>query len=256
MPTACERFLEAHAQDQRIPTQLYAQGEGLWQAAPAADHRWGAFLVAMGELAAESLGDDGAATVWFRRCLESEPAHHDTEACVVAGYGLAVIHERADEPARALAAYRDAASEGFRCACPVPATLRAATAAIRLGFARTERLDDTDRILAKQAWLGWTWLQCIDPAAVDASLADDLGRSLCAFLLPEDDPASLAGAWRAWPPHAIATSQGPWRDHDRDCLRSLFTCAAAAAQRFLGDEGPDPGRPYRLLAESAAFCQA
>ena len=83
---------------------------------------------------------------------------------------------------------------------------------------------------------------------MDGALADELGRQLCALLLPEDDPTRLAETWRAWPPHAL----DGWRDGDPACLRALYALAAAAADRHLADEGG--GEPYRLLAAAAARC--
>jgi hypothetical protein len=245
-----DAFLAAHASTIALAPVLYARGEALWdqlRASPPDDARWGRFLAAMGEVAAERLGDDRAAAAWFRRCLDAEPAHRDAEACVAAGHGQAVLWERAGEALRALPAYRAAASEGLRCAAIAPVTVRAACSAVRLGFDRTGRLDEGDARLAKQAWLAWTWLAERRPDAL-ASVGDDPGRLLCALLLPEDDPAALAGRWRSWPPHAIDAPDGAWRDGDRACLRGLFTLAAAAADRHLADEGPEPGAPYRLLA--------
>lgn len=247
MADALDAFLAAHAAPQAVAAVLYARGEELWsslRAAPPADARWGRFLVAMGEVAAERLGDDAAAAAWFRRCLDAEAAHRDPEACVAAGYGQGVLWERAGAPDRALPAYRAAAGEGFRCAVLRPATLRAAAAAVRLAFDRAGRLSEPELALLKQAWLGWTWLHAHERGALDPGLEDELGRQLCAFLLPEDDPARLAGAWRGLPPHAL----GGWRDGDPACLRALFQLAARAADAFLADEGPEPGAAYRLLA--------
>lgn len=254
MTDALDAFLQAHASDTAVAATLYAGGESLYArtADPPADPRWGRFLVAMGEVAAERLGDDVAAATWFRRCLDAEERHRDAEACVAAGYGQGVLWERAGEPARALPAYRAAAAEGLRCAVIAPATLRAAAAALRLAFQRAERLAGDDAALAKRMWLGWTWLHVHDPQACDPVLDEEIGRQLCAFLLPEDDPARLAGLWRGWAPHAIETPRGAWRDGDPRCLNALFTLAAGAADRFLADEGPVPGMPYRLLAEAAA----
>lgn len=239
-----DAFLAAHASATALAAPLYAGGEAVWEQlrpAPPADPRWGRFLVAMGEVAAERLGDDAAAAVWFRRCLDGEARHRDAEACVAAGYGQGVLWERAGDPARALPAYRAAAIEGCRLALARPATLRAATAAVRLAFARAQQLEEADLALAKQAWLGWTWLHIHEPSAIDPPLAEELGRQLCAFLLPED-PTRLAGLWRDLPPPAL----GDWRDDDPRCLRALFALAAAAADRFLADEGGGEG--YRLLA--------
>lgn len=248
---ALDAFLRVHAAREGVPSRLYAGGEALWQqlrGRPPADRRWGAFLAAMGETACERLGDDTSAAAWFRRCLEAEPVHRDPEACTVAGYGQGVLWERSGDASRALPAYRAAAGEGFRCASITPATLRAATAAVRVGFDCHGRLDPGDAALAKQAWLGWTWLAEASPAAIDDRTAEELGRILCAFLLPEDDPGLLAGAWRGWAPHHVATGSGPWRDDDPRCLHRLFLAAAAAADRFLADEGPARGAPYRMLA--------
>jgi len=200
----------------------------------------------MGEVAAERLGDDAAAARWFRRCLDAESVHHDVEACVAAGHGQGVLWERAGELARALPAYRAAAAEGFRCTSVSPPTLRAAVAAVRLGFQRAEALSDADAGLAKQSWLGWTWLHLHEPDAIDEALARELGRQICSFLLPEDDPTGLAATWRNWPPHAL----GAWRDSDPACLRALFQLAATAADQHLADEGG--GESYRLLAAAAA----
>jgi hypothetical protein len=244
MPQRLDAFLAAHASTTALAAPLYAGGEAVWEQlrpAPPADPRWGRFLVAMGEVAAERLGDDAAAAVWFRRCLDAEPLHRDAEACIAAGHGQGVLWERAGDPARALPAYRAAAAEGFRLELVRPATLRAAAAAVRLAFARGQRLADADLALAKQAWLGWTWLEVHEPAAVDPALAEELGRQLCAFLLP-DDPTRLAAAWRSLPPPAL----GGWRGDDPRCLRALFTLAAGAADRFLAEEGGGDG--YRLLA--------
>lgn len=255
MSDGLDAFLSAHAARQTVHAVLYAGGEGLWEAhraAPPADPRWGRFLAAMGEVAAERLHDDAAAARWFRRCLDAEPVHRDAESCVAAGHGQGVLWERAGDNLRALPAYRAAAAEGFRCAVIAPATLRAAGSAVRLAFQRAERLDDETAALAKRMWLAWTWLQLSSPEMVDDDLEAELGRQLCAFLLPEDDPARLAGLWRAWAPHAIDTPQGAWRDGDGRCLQALFGLAAAAADRFLADEGAEPGRPYRLLAGAAA----
>jgi len=221
----------------------------LWEchrSVPPAGAVWGRFLVAMGEVAAERLGDDAAAARWFRRCLDAEPVHRDVEACVAAGHGQGVLWERAGDLIRAIPAYRAAAAEGFRCASVTPPTLRAAVAAIRVGFQRAETLTDADASLAKQSWLGWTWLHLHEPGAIDDALAQELGRQLCSFLLPEDDPTRLAACWRDWPPHVL----GGWRDTDAACLLALFQLAATAADQHLADEGG--GESYRLLAAAAS----
>jgi hypothetical protein len=246
-------FLRAHASDTTLAAVLYAGGEALWRQlhpVPPADRSWGRFLVAMGEVAAERLGDDAAAALWFRRCLEAEPVHRDAEACVAAGYGQGVLWERSGDPGRALPAYRAAAAEGFRCGTIVPATLRAAVAAVRLGFQRAQALGEADAALAKQAWLGWTWLHLHDPAVLDPGLVEELARQMCAFLLPEDDPTALAGRWRGWPPHAL----GIWRDADPGCLVALYGCAAAASRRFGANLAEADG--YGLLAVAATTAAA
>ncbi|MEK7414595.1 MAG: hypothetical protein AAB263_14875, partial [Planctomycetota bacterium] len=188
------------------------------------------------------------AALWFRRCLDAEGVHRDAEACTAAGFGQGVLWERQEHTDRAYAAYAAAASEGFRCAVIAPVTLRAAVAAVRLGFARADMLTASDAVLAKQAWLSWTWLSLNDRDAVEAELGSELGRQLCALLLPDDDPALLAGVWRSWSPASIATSSGVWRDNDPACLRALFTVAAVAADTFLVNENPSLGDAYRLLA--------
>jgi hypothetical protein len=242
-----DAFLRAHAQRETVPVALYAAGEGLYQrlaGSPPADPRWGRFLVAMGEVAAERLDDGDAAARWFRRCLDQEAVHHDAEACVAAGFGQGVLWERAGDPGRALPAYRAAAREGLRCLVMRPATVRAASAAVRLGFERAGSLRPDDAALAKQAWLVLTWLHHNEPAAIDAVLIEEAGRQLCAFLLPEDDPTLLAAMWRAWPPHAL----GDWDDASPACLAALFALAARAADRHLAEEGGGAG--YRLLARA------
>ncbi|HAT10303.1 MAG TPA: hypothetical protein DCS97_06860, partial [Planctomycetes bacterium] len=145
----------------------------------------------------------------------------------------------------ALPAYRAAATEGFRCLVMRPATVRAASAAVRLGFDRAGALQPGDAALAKQAWLVLTWLHSNEPAAIDPVLIEEAGRQLCAFLLPEDDPTRLAAVWRAWPPHAL----GDWNDASPACLAALFALAARAADHHLSDEGG--GAAYWLLAEAA-----
>ncbi len=247
---ALDAFLAAHAQAQTVPVHLYAQGEALHQrlsAAPPALPAWGRFLVAMGELASTHLGDDAAASRYFLAALTGAARHGDHEAAVTAGYDQGVLQERRGAEAMALAAYRAAASEGFRLGVLVPNTLRAAAAAVRLGYASTGTLDPRDAALAKSAWLGWTWLRHHTPDRLDVPLVTEMGRQLCALLLPEDDPAQLAAAWRAWPPHALATGAAPWRDDGHETLAALFALAASSADQHLRDEGEDPGAPYRVL---------
>ncbi|MBN8525106.1 MAG: hypothetical protein J0M02_07210 [Planctomycetes bacterium] len=242
-----DAFLAAHAQPRALPASLYAGGEALWQRLhrdPPRDARWGRFLVAMGETASERMHDDAAAAMWFRRCLDAEDVHRDAEACVAAGHGQAVLWERSGEAGRAEQAYRAAAEEGFRCAAAGTVVLRAACAAIRLEFARSESLSNPGFALAKRTWLAWTRLHVGSPGAVEGDLADQLGLQLCSFLLPEDDPTLLAAAWRQLAPHEL----DGWRDASPACLRSLYELAAAAADRHLRDEGEAPGQPYRLLA--------
>jgi hypothetical protein len=244
-----DAFLRAHAQRETVAVALYAAGDALFQrlsGSPPADPRWGRFLVAMGEVAAERLDDGDAAARWFRRCLDQESVHRDAEACVAAGFGQGVLWERAADLGRALPTYRAAAAEGLRCLVMRPATVRAASAAVRLGFERAGALQPGDAALAKQAWLVLTWLHHNEPAAIDEVLIEEAGRQLCAFLLPEDDPTRLAALWRAWTPHAV----GDWTDGSPACLAALFAIAARAADRHLPDEGG--GAAYRLLAEACA----
>lgn len=254
---ALDAFLAAHAQQQTVPVHLYAQGEALHQrlsSAPPALPAWGRFLVAMGELASTHLGDDAAASRYFLAALTGAARHGDHEAAVTAGYDQGVLQERRGAVAMALAAYRAAATEGFRLGVLVPNTLRAAAAAVRLGYASTGTLEPRDAALAKSAWLGWTWLRHHTPDRLDAPLMTELGRQLCAFLLPEDDPAQLTTAWRAWPPHALGTGDGDWRDDQPQTLIGLFAIAAHSADQHLRDEGADPGAPYRLLGSALARC--
>ena len=248
-----ESFLQVHAQHSAMPLQLYTRGEELYlrlSATPPAVPQWGRFLVALGTLAANELEDAGAASRYFLQCLQGAERHGDHEAAVTAGYNQGVLQERRRNPSQARAAYRAAASEGFRLQTITANTLRAAAGAVRLHFAEYETLDATHLTLAKQAWLGWLWLRITSPEQVDRELARELGRQLCAFLLPEDDPGELAPRWRAWAPSSITTANGIWQDGQAACLRELMAVAAEAAAEHLGDEGPDPAAPYRLMWEA------
>ncbi len=249
-------FLQAHAQGPAVPAALFARGQELHRRladAPPAEPAWGRFLVAMGELAAEALGDGASASRFFLAALQGAEQHGDYQAAVTAGYNQGVLLERRGSAALALAAYRAAAGAGFRLGVVAGNTLRAAVAAVRLHFANHDAPGEA--ALAKQAWLGWLWLQRHDPAQLDAELEHALGLQLCALLLPEDDPGALAARWRAWPPVSIDTPAGAWQDSDPACLAQLFATAAAAADRHLADEGGEPGAPYRLLLAAARRSQ-
>lgn len=249
-----DAFLQVHAQRTAAPVQLYARGEELYQrlsAAPPAIPQWGRFLVALGSMAADDFDDAAAASRYFLSCLQGVDRHGDHEAAVTAGYDQGVLQERRRNPSHARAAYRAAASEGFRLQCITANTVRAAVGAVRLHFAEYETLDAQHQILTKQAWLAWLWLRIAQPEQLDRELCRELGRQLCAFLLPEDNPGELAPRWRAWAPTELATSAGAWRDGQPACLTELFAVAAEAAAEHLGDEGPDPAAPYRLLWAAA-----
>jgi len=247
-------YLAVHAQGAPVPAALYAKGETVHarlRADPPRTPDWGRFLIAQGELAAEHLHDEIAASRWFMAALESVRLHGDAEVGVTAGFDQAVLHERRGDLPRAIAAYRAAAEAGFAAGVVAPAALRSADACIRLVFARAGRLDDGERRLLKQAWLGWTLLLATDPERIPADLDLTLGRGLCAFLLPEDDPTALAATWRAWPPDSLVTADGPWADDEPRALIALYEAAARAADHHLADEGIDPGAPYRALAAAA-----
>jgi hypothetical protein len=249
-----DAFLRAHAQDPAVPAALYARGEELHRRLspdPPRIPAWGRFLVALGHLAAEGCGDAAAASRYFLQALKEAERHGDHEAAVTAGYDQGVLQEQRGNLAHARAAYRAAASEGFRLRALAANTLRAADAAVRLRFAESGQLDDESATLAKRSWLGWLWLRVHEPERVDAGLASALGRSLAALLLPEDDPGELALRWRAWPPATLETMAGPWCDVDPACIQELFAAAAEAADEHLRDEGPEPGAPYRLLLAAA-----
>ncbi len=249
-----EAFLQVHAQRSASPVQLYARGEELYHklaAAPPAIPQWGRFLVALGSMAADDFDDAAAASRYFLSCLQGVDRHGDHEAAVTAGYDQGVLQERRRNPTHARAAYRAAAGEGFRLQCVTANTVRAAVGAVRLYFAEFENLDTLHLGLAKQAWLAWLWLRITQPEQIDRELRRELGRQLCALLLPEDQPEELAAQWRAWAPHTLATMAGPWHDSQAACLKELFAVAAESAAEHLADEGPDPAAPYRLLWEAA-----
>lgn len=249
-----DAFLQVHAQRTALPVQLYARGEELHRklaAEPPTLAQWGRFLVALGTLAADEFDDPAAASRYFLSCLQGAERHGDHEAAVTAGYNQGVLQERKRNPTHARAAYRAAAGEGFRLRVVVANTLRSAAGAVRLHFAEHESLDELHQTLAKQAWLGWLWLRIAQPEQIDRELARELGRQLCAFLLPEDDPGELAARWRSWGPAQLLTPTGAWQDGNPACLRELFAVAAEAADEHLGDEGPAPGAPYRLLWAAA-----
>jgi hypothetical protein len=249
-----EAFLLAHAKVEAVPAMLYVRGEELYQRlkdAPPAHPLWGRFLVAMGQLAAEAMDDPAAASRYFLHALQGVAKHGDHEAAVTAGYNQGVLQEKRRHLAHALAAYKAAASEGFRCGAITANTLRSAAAAVRLRFAEDGDLGDTAP-LAKQAWLGWLWLRRNDPAQLDAALTEELSRQLAALLLPEDDPGLLMAAWRGWAPASVPLTDGTtWEDASSACRDELFAAAAEAADRHLGDEASDPGAPYRLLRAAA-----
>ncbi len=249
-----DAFLAAHAQG-GVATVLYARGEELHRRLandPPCLPAWGRFLVAMGELAAERFDDPTTASRYFLAALQGVDRHGDHEAAVTAGYDQGVLAERLGRGPQARAAYRAAANEGFRVGCLTANTVRSAAAAVRLHFAEYGDLREV-AALAKRAWLGWLWLRMNNPTAIDAELERELGRQLAALLLPEDDPALLAAAWRAWLPGALALPDGSrWTDDDPRCLDALFAVAAEAADRHLSDEGPEPGAPYRLLRSALA----
>ena len=249
-----EAFLLVHAQRSAALVQLYARGEELYLKLaqnPPAHPQWGRFLVALGSMAADDFDDAAAASRYFLSCLQGVDRHGDHEAAVTAGYDQGVLQERRRNPTHARAAYRAATSEGFRLRCVTANTVRAAVGAVRLYFAEYETLDDLHLGLAKQAWLAWLWLRIAQPEQLDRELTRELGRQMCALLLPEDHPEELAARWRAWAPNSLETPTGPWRDSQAACLTELFAVAAESANEHLGDEGPDPAAPYRLLWEAS-----
>ena len=250
-----EAFLGAHRLGVALPAGLFVRGEALHHrlvAAPPKDPRWGRFLVAMGQLAADRLEDPQSAARFFLAALQTVDHHGDHEAAVTAGYNQGVLQERRGALAHARAAYSAAAREGFRLGCLTANTARSAVAAVRLAFADQGDLDDATRPLAKQAWLCWLWLRQNAPEQVDVELDIEAGRLLCALLLPEDDPWNLTSRWRAWRPNLLPAPEQPWRDSDPACLGALLNAAAQAADHHLGDEGPEPGAPYRMLAAALA----
>lgn len=245
-----DAFLVVHASRPAAPAALYARGEVLLQrlsASPPAVPAWGRFLVAMGHLAADHLGDPESASRHFLTALRGAEHHGDHEAAVAAGHDQGVLQERRGALHLAAIAYRAAASEGFRLGVIAPATLAAAAGAVRLHFQASGELDAEHRRLLKLAWLAW-----LAPETVaEPDTAMELGRDLCAFLLPEDDPSALAERWRNWPPHQLPAGAVIWRDGDPACLVALYAAAAAAADIHLADEGGDPAGPYRLLHAAA-----
>jgi len=252
--TLLTAFLHAHAQRESVAAVLFAQGEELYRRlspAPPALPEWGRFLVALGQLAADA-EDLQVASGYFMRAVRDAELHGDYEAAVTAGYDQGVLFEARSRPSHARAAYRAAAQEGFRLGALHANTLRAAMALVRLHFAEYGQLDRVAATLAKQAWLGWLWLRATAPETLDAQLRGALERTWCAFLLPEE-PAELAAAWRAWAPHEIRIGASTYRDNAD--LAAVFLISAEAADAQLGDEGPHPGQPYRLLAQAASRSQ-
>ncbi len=249
-----DAYLTAHASTTAVPLTLAVRGQELFdrfQEDPPRAPQWGRFLVALGQLIADQQGDVQIASRLFLTCLQQAERHGDHEAAVTAGYNQGVLQERRGNAPLARGAYRAAAQEGFRLACVTANTLRAAQAAVRLWFAEYGTLDEVHRTLLKRSWLGWLWLRLEQPACLDAELRSDLGRTLCAFLLPEDDPLTLAALWRTWPPGMIHHPEGTWSDQDPRCQRELFAAAADAAAAHLADESGDPAAPYRWLWEAA-----
>jgi hypothetical protein len=243
-------FLKAHAQVESVHAVLFAQGEDLYrqlQASPPGIPEWGRFLVALGQLAAEA-DDLGVASTYFLRAVREAEFHGDFEAAITAGYDQGVLFERRERQAQARAAYRVAASEGFRLGAVHANTIRAGLALMRLHFAEYGSLDATTEIIAKQSWLGWLYLRSTTPERLDGDLVHDLERTFCALLLPEE-PEQLAHVWRQWPPASLRC--GDERFDGDEHWELLFTVAAEAASTQLRDESPDPGQPYRLLAAAA-----
>jgi hypothetical protein len=258
-PTAAEleaaltAFLRAHSLPQAVPAVLLAEGETLYRRcdpAPPPSPLWGRFLVALGQLAAESVDDPVTASRYFLRAVADLPRHGDAEAATTAGYNQGVLFERSDRRMHAQAAYRAAAELGLGHPPPTANALRAAMACVRLVMAADGALDAAASSVLKRAWLVWLELRRERSPALDDALAEELGRTLCAFLLPEDDPLGLAPAWLAWPPAQCACLPGSPDHGDARILEQLFAASAEAADRHLGEEGADPGRPYRLLHAS------
>jgi len=248
-------YLTVHAQGAPVPAVLYARGEALHQrlvATPPASVAWGRFLVAQGQLAAEALGDDQAASRYFLAALTSVAVHNDHEVGVAAGYNQGVLHERRGGHrglGKALHAYRAAASEGLRLGVLAPCTIQAALAVERLTVAGGGRLEPGDAGLLKLAWMAWLHLRRAS-AVLDAELRADLERSLAAYLLPDhgDEVPGLEQAWTAWPPHQLTVAGDAWNDHHPAVIAGLYAAAADAAAH-LADAGADPGTAYRAQAE-------
>lgn len=248
---ALAAFLRAHALPEAVPAVLLAQGEALYERLaphPPAIPEWGRFLVALGQLAADLAEDPVTASRYFLRAVADLPRHTALAAAVTAGYNQGVLFERSGRTPHARAAYAASAELGLAHAPPEPAALRATLALARLDLAAEEALPERSAGLLKQAWLAWlVW----SGPALPMDLTEELQRALCAFLLPEDDPLLLAHRWRSWPPPTSPAAPGS-SDGDMRVLQALFAHSAVAADRFLRDEGPDPGAPYRLLGESLA----
>ncbi len=245
-------FLRAHALPQAVPAVLMAEGEALYRRCaphPPAIPQWGRFLVALGQLAAEAMDDANAAGRYFLRAVADYPRHGDAEAAITAGYDQGVLFERAGRQVHAIAAYQAAADLGLQHPPPTANALRPAMAQVRLNMATSGELDPGSRANLKRAWLAWLALRQ-ERTPLDAELVAELERSLCAFLLPEDDPLSLAAVWQAWPPSSCPALPGSLHDGSAAMLAQLYAASAEAAEAHLADEGPDPGRPYRLLGET------
>jgi hypothetical protein len=241
-----DAFLAAHALGAPA-AMLYGRGEALHAACaanPPAVPAWGRFLVALGALAAEGLGDDAAAGRWFQAALSGTPRHGDGEAAITAGYNLGVLHERRQRPALAVAGYRAAIDVAVQHALAVPAALRAVAAlAYQLG---DDDLTAADARRFKLGWLLWFRLEHDQPTTIDAGLRNDLERTLAVRLLDPEHPDALAAEFRAWPGDRLDDG---WRDGDAPVLTALYRHAAAAADTHLG---ADAGAPWRLLGAALA----
>jgi hypothetical protein len=245
-------YLRVHAQGAPVPSVLFARGEAVYERLrkhPPATADWGRFLVAQGALAAEHSDDRERASRYFRAALESVATHGDNDVAVTAAYNQGVILEREVKLTHAATAYRTAANEGFRLKVATASTLRAALASIRLLWSDDQNRDlsNADRGLLKQTWLLWLWLR-FNKENLPNDLVSELRRSLAAFLLPEDDPTSMAAHWRALPPHRLEFAE--WSDGDKLCLVELYRAAVEAAEEHLRDGQPDPSHPYRVLLQA------